>query len=173
MKDNQLFKLKAGQPLVLEVQRLKSLGYKIKEIAKKLNMSMSQCSYILYRDKAKRKEYTDKRKEKAKLDPHYILRMKIARFKRHKGRYPSPDYFCEDVLKKFHDNTCYLTGQKIDLNDGESYHLDHIIPSSKGGSNELDNMQLCCKYANVAKSDLDVPSLLDLCKQIISHSQVR
>lgn len=65
---------------------------------------------------------------------------------------------------------CYLTGEKIDLYLSNSYNLDHIIPASKGGDNSIENMGLCLKQANMAKSDLTKEELINLCKKIIEFN---
>lgn len=45
-------------------------------------------------------------------------------------------------------HTCgYCGGQ------GEATQVDHIIPVSKGGSNELHNLIACCARCNRLKSD--------------------
>ena len=36
------------------------------------------------------------------------------------------------------------------------YHVDHIIPASRGGGDELDNLVLACEFCNMAKHDHDV-----------------
>lgn len=66
--------------------------------------------------------------------------------------------------------TCYLTGEPIDLNDSQSYHLDHIVPVTKGGKNTLKNMGLLKSDINKMKSDLTVEELLDNCVKILRHN---
>jgi 5-methylcytosine-specific restriction endonuclease McrA len=74
------------------------------------------------------------------------------------------------LLEKIGDNpVCYLTGRKIDLLDGKSYHLDHIIPKDKGGSNTLDNCNIACKDANQAKGNLLYHEFILLCEEVLDH----
>ena len=45
---------------------------------------------------------------------------------------------------------CGICGRFIPL---EEYTIDHIIPLSKGGTNDLSNLQACCSFCNKAKDD--------------------
>ena len=79
------------------------------------------------------------------------------------------NYSCQDVINKIGENPiCYLTGAKIDLNKPETYHLDHIIPASKGGTNDLHNLGICLKEANYAKNELLLDELYELCEKILA-----
>lgn len=61
---------------------------------------------------------------------------------------------------------CYLTGRPIDLKK-DNYQLDHKIPVSKGGTNDISNMGIACPEANYSKSDLTIEEYLNLCKEVL------
>ena len=74
-----------------------------------------------------------------------------------------------DIINKFGTKTkCYLTGTPIDL-EKDDYCFDHIIPVSKGGSNDLSNLGITTPAANYSKSDLTVEEYLNLCKLVLEH----
>lgn len=54
------------------------------------------------------------------------------------------------------DGKCAITGNEIEprfIYDGNTTHVDHIKPHSKGGETTLENAQLVFKSANLEKSD--------------------
>lgn len=107
-------------------------------------------------------------------DIHTILKNKIIRFHRDKKlwKYPPMTFKVKDLLVKIGDNpTCYLTGRPIDLLDGKSYHLDHIIPKNRGGSNTLDNCNIACRDANQAKGNLLHSEFIVLCEEVLRHNK--
>lgn len=57
-----------------------------------------------------------------------------------------------DVLKR--DNyTCQTCGATAQ--DGATLEIDHIRPFSKGGSDEIDNLQVLCRDCNIGKGNKD------------------
>lgn len=54
--------------------------------------------------------------------------------------------------------SCACCGRTV-AEHGVTLHVDHIVPVSAGGGNELENLQALCWHCNMGKSDrLDVPS---------------
>ena len=80
-------------------------------------------------------------------------------------------YGIRELLDKIGLNPrCYLTGDQIDLEDSASYNFDHIIPVCKGGTNDLSNLGICTKAANLAKNELTESQFLALCKKVLINN---
>lgn len=76
----------------------------------------------------------------------------------------------DEVKNKIGENPkCYLTGEQIDLSQPKTYQFDHIIPTSRGGDNSLNNLGICTKLANRAKTDMTPEELIDFCKKVLIH----
>lgn len=54
-----------------------------------------------------------------------------------------------EFLKKF-NFTCQYCGRKA---PEVVFHIDHILPKSKGGTNEVNNLTLACDDCNIGKRD--------------------
>jgi len=55
-------------------------------------------------------------------------------------------------LWKEQNMLCSVTGKQIlDFLDGDLWHVDHIVPLAKGGTDSIENMQLICAKANLKK----------------------
>lgn len=80
----------------------------------------------------------------------------------------SSDITYDDLMNKIGDDPkCYLTGDKINLEDTRSWHLDHIVPVSKGGDNSIENCNIATKEANMAKSDMSIDDFTALCQKVL------
>lgn len=44
---------------------------------------------------------------------------------------------------------CFWCGEKV----GDTYHVDHIVPLSRGGSNDPENLVIACPSCNCSKQD--------------------
>lgn len=44
---------------------------------------------------------------------------------------------------------CYYCHSKV----GDNYHIEHVIPLSRGGSNSLENIVIACPACNLSKKD--------------------
>lgn len=88
-----------------------------------------------------------------------------------KGSQVSDKFTYSEVVSKIGEApVCYLSGRPIDLTNPRSFHFDHVVPRTKGGKNSLDNLGITAREANIAKSNLSVEELLELCTDILTHN---
>jgi hypothetical protein len=66
---------------------------------------------------------------------------------------PVPSTVRYDILKR--DRKCVLCGAAPDVDSAVRLHVDHIVPRSKGGSNDMSNLQVLCAECNLGKSNRD------------------
>ena len=64
------------------------------------------------------------------------------------------------------EGKCALCGKFIRFDE---FTIDHILPISRNGSNDLDNLQCTCKQCNGIKQNLTEPELMDVLVQIVTH----
>lgn len=160
-----------------EILRLRSEGKSYREIQKILGCSKGTISYHCgIEQKEKTKNRLKKRRSKIPIlqrVDRFIRKKLIDRTKDYKRRgfeAIKSSFTWKDVIEKFGwETTCYLTGRKINLKELDTYHFDHIIPSSKGGESTLDNLGILCKDANIAKGSLILEDFINLCHEILSH----
>ena len=82
----------------------------------------------------------------------------------------SPTFTMQDIIDKFGENPkCYLTGEDIDIYKPSTYEFDHIIPTSRGGDNSLDNLGIATKKANQSKRNMTPDELIFFCKKVLEY----
>ena len=75
-----------------------------------------------------------------------------------------------DVINKFGMHPkCYLTGEELDFENPDSYSFDHILPVSRGGTNDLDNLGVTTPLLNMCKSYCTEDEFLDICEKVLRY----
>lgn len=193
---NEIDSIEPTTELGEDILTLRKQGLSYSKIAKKLNCSKSTISYHLSEGcKDKIKERKKRYREEALWKT--LFQDQVSSFRRRKIN-TNKINMCTDWNKKFrtscsrfrtrnktelknkftyHDaidhlggmiTKCYLTGREIDITK-DNFTLDHIVPVAKGGSCELENMEITIPEANAMKSDLMLDDFLDLCKEILEN----
>lgn len=119
------------------------------------------------------KKFNNKKDIKQSYKNRQLIQAKITKFHKNRktGEYSKMSFTIKDVIEKFGENPkCYLTGDKIDIYQPDTYQFDHIIPASKGGENTLDNLGICTKDANISKSNHSLDEFLLLCEKILKNN---
>lgn len=57
----------------------------------------------------------------------------------------------EDIQAQYkrQKGRCFWCGEKV----GDTYHADHVVPLSRGGTNDIDNLVIACPSCNCSKQD--------------------
>lgn len=63
------------------------------------------------------------------------------------------NYTTEDIqfLFQIQQGKCICCGEKISLTQKNGLHVDHVVPLSKDGDNDVSNLQLLCPFCNHSK----------------------
>ena len=115
----------------------------VKEHLKEYAKEYCQRDYV----KAKAREYI---KNRRKTEEGYIGLLRTNIKKRGTGDISYNDLF--DLMTK--NNTCYYCGKPIYIL-GKEKTIDHKNPTSKGGTNDLNNLVVCCRHCNFTKRDMN------------------
>jgi 5-methylcytosine-specific restriction endonuclease McrA len=94
---------------------------------------------------ARQKRWVDENRIHVRSMMRTYASARLARKRNAEGRYT-----LDDVEKqyKFQKGKCYYCGKKV----GKTYHVDHVIPLSRGGSNSPENIVIACPHCNCAKN---------------------
>ena len=175
-----------------QIKALRQKGYTFNQIAKKLQCSKSTVSYalrkktrdvvklkqenmLLYKKHIFNKIYTFHHSTSAVKKQHWYINKTPRQISKaistKASTFQKPMIFnYKDVYAKYGDHfPCALTGRPIDFNKPNTYEYDHIIPTSRGGDNTLNNLQIVCPEVNRAKQNLTDDEFIDLCKEVVIH----
>lgn len=153
------------------VSELRQTGMGYGSIAKALGVSKSLVRY--YVNPAERERSKSATTEARKNNPlrfklYRMLTRKLGNYVRGSGDRTLAKLNYPEIVAKFTDNPrCYMTGTTIDLMQPSTYHLDHIVPVSRGGSSTLDNLGLAIRVVNQSKADMTPDEYISLCKQVL------
>lgn len=114
--------------------------------------------------------------QESEIKSNHSKRMKgkVEDFQRTGLVYDEKSFTSKDVMEMVGDNpVCHISGRSIDLLKPRTYQFDHIVPRSKGGGNTLDNLGIAATEANIAKSNLSMDELLDLCADIFGITAIQ
>lgn len=172
----RIFVLNKANYMKEKILKLKEEGKSYREIHNILGCSIGTISY----------HCGDGQKEKSKIRANknrtnIRIKGRIIKFKNRGPYFKALDFQrksgnnytfnVNDVIKKFGENTeCYLSGEKINLEENTTYELDHIIPVCKGGDSSLENLGILYKQVNQMKGGLTNEELINWCKKILQHN---
>ena len=106
--------------------------------------------------------FKQRKHERAKIyrqNPHEKEMDKIRKLRYYYRKYSALRYFTvegadaitqEQFRSFYYSDTCYYCGKKI---EGRNKTIDHKIPISKGGTNAIENLCVCCQSCNSKKNN--------------------
>lgn len=91
--------------------------------------------------------------------------VKNKRFSQNSKRHPYSLETRKMIYDKYHGR-CQLCGKKLQLS---TMTLDHIVPISMGGRDDISNLWIACKSCNFAKADCMPEKFLDRIWEIFTY----
>lgn len=149
---------------ILKIKELRNSGFSYSKISETLGIPATTARYYAndeYRDGAKNRsqKYREKEPLQPKVNDYYAESS------------DDRDFTLKDVKEKFNGRWhCYLTGTPIEPSETDKYALDHIVPRSRGGKSNLENMGLLRRDVNEAKSSKTIDEFLQLCKEVLEYN---
>ena len=64
---------------------------------------------------------------------------------------------------------CALSGRSLKSN----ISIDHIIPKSKGGTNDKSNIRLVNLDVNVARGNKSDSEFINLCQSVVNYNNIK
>jgi 5-methylcytosine-specific restriction endonuclease McrA len=157
-----------------DIKKLRDKGYSYSQICEELKCAKSTVAYHLGENEKRNSRIRDKKYRKntwyRKLNEWNLNFENRNWFRAGVQNRQKTLFLLREYLEKEHDNRCYLSGRKLNFDNIENIHFDHIISRSKNGKNDLDNLGVCVSEANQSKSDMSVEEYLDLCKDVLEHN---
>jgi 5-methylcytosine-specific restriction endonuclease McrA len=159
-----------------QILKLRDEGKTYNEIQKALGCSKGTIAYHCGQGQKQKTKYRTEQ-----LRQNNPLLQKVDHFKtsvkkcvqnrvQHFHRSIEKNFTYLDIIEKYgYETKCYLTGEDVSFRDAMSFALDHIIPRSRGGTNELHNVGVTTPAANQAKSNLLLPEFLELCEKVLKN----
>jgi CRISPR/Cas system Type II protein with McrA/HNH and RuvC-like nuclease domain len=149
-----------------EILKLKNDGMTMSDIARTLNISRERVRY--YIDPNRRNVVL---KSQSKFNEKNRLCKKVANFHVTTENKVGRNFRYKEFLDRIGANPiCYITKEPIDLNDHASYSIDHILPSSKGGTNSIENAGLIKSDVNRMKQDKTPDEFFSMCKRVLESN---
>ena len=102
------------------------------------------------REYSKRPEVKERLRQYRRDNAEYFATHARNRRAVEKARGSHTDEDVAEILAS-QDGRCVYCRKQV----GDDYHVDHVVPITKGGSNNKDNLQICCPSCNRHKSDRD------------------
>jgi len=102
---------------------------------------------------AKIKEWQTKNPEKHRESVRAATLNRVARKAKAPGKYT-----VKDIRRLYDEQNGKCPACDVSLLDG--YHVDHVVPLSKGGDNWPTNLQLLCPPCNLRKSDMSMDDFM-------------